>query len=94
MVGVERLRQSDITRALRAAAACGFQVSRFEIHPDGKIVVHVGEVKEPERDYLAEWRADRARRAALAPNTLPALPKPKRKRYYGATATSGTASVP
>ena len=70
-----RPRQSDITRALRAAAACGLPVARFEIHSDSKIVVWVGEAKEPEHDFLAEWKADRARRATVAP---PALPKPKR----------------
>lgn len=68
------MRQRDITHALKAAAVCGLQVSRFEIHPDGRIIVHVGEAKEPERDYLAEWKADRARRGALAPSTPSTLP--------------------
>ncbi len=49
-------RQSDITRALRAAAVCGLSVSRFEIHSDGRIIVHVGEAKELARDYLRSGR--------------------------------------
>jgi len=75
------LRQSNILRALNAAAACGLRVSRFEIHPDGKLVVWINETEEPERNHLAEWQAERARRNALKQfSEPPALRKPKKPR--------------
>ena len=75
------MRQSHITRALKATAACGLHVSRFEVHPDGKLVVWVGEAKEPERNYLAEWQAKRARREAIRPPSEPPfLSKPRERR--------------
>jgi hypothetical protein len=36
-------RQSDVTRALRAAKAAGVDVARIEIDPDGKIVIVTSE---------------------------------------------------
>jgi hypothetical protein len=41
-------RQNDITRALRAAAQAGRDVSRVEIDPDGKIVLVLGKPLESE----------------------------------------------
>ena len=35
-------KQLDVTRALRAAAAAGMKVERYEIDRDGKIVVVTG----------------------------------------------------
>lgn len=65
-------------RALKAVAACGLHVSRFGVHPDGKLVIWVDEVEEPERDYLAEWQSKRARRDALKPpDDPPVLPSPR-----------------
>ncbi|MCD0421758.1 hypothetical protein LOC51_31465 [Rubrivivax sp. JA1024] len=50
-----------MTKALKAAAAAGMSVARFEIDPDGKLVVVAGppisegdEATEP-----AEWRSVR-----------------------------------
>jgi hypothetical protein len=40
--GHSAFKQSDVTRALRAASAAGQPVHRFEIDRDGKIVVFVG----------------------------------------------------
>jgi hypothetical protein len=37
-----RFRQREITRALRAARAAGYEVDDVEIGVDGKIVVHIG----------------------------------------------------
>ena len=39
-------RQTDVTRALRAAKAAGVDVQRFEIDKDGKIVVVAGKPGE------------------------------------------------
>lgn len=36
-------RQSDVTRAVKAALAAGVRIERIEIDKDGKIVVVVGE---------------------------------------------------
>jgi hypothetical protein len=42
-------RQSDITRALRAAAGAGREVRRVEINRDGKIILVLIEAAESER---------------------------------------------
>jgi hypothetical protein len=53
-----KFRQSDLTRALKAARAAGIEIARFEIEKDGKIVVVPGKPIEapgnekPERN---EW---------------------------------------
>jgi len=53
-------RQSDITRAIKAAVAGGLAVSRTEIAPDGRIVlIHAPELpSEPQNDY-DQWKAKR-----------------------------------
>jgi hypothetical protein len=39
---VSKFRQSDLTRALKAAIAAGLQVASVEIDPAGKIVIMTG----------------------------------------------------
>lgn len=54
--GPQKFRQADVEKALRAAQAAGFNVRRFEISPDGKIVVVAGPM-EPGTDPVDvnEW---------------------------------------
>jgi hypothetical protein len=44
--GALTFKQQDLTRALRAAAAAGIEVQRFEIDKAGNIVVVAGKPKE------------------------------------------------
>jgi hypothetical protein len=50
-------RQSDVTRAIRAARAAGFTKPRCEIWPDGRIVVE--EQEAPNDDPYSAWKAKR-----------------------------------
>ena len=43
-------RQTDLTRALKAALAAGIEIERFEIGKDGKIVVVAGKLPESPSD--------------------------------------------
>ena len=61
-------RQTDLTRALRAARKLGLEITGYEIEPlTGKIVVTTGAKapapQETPEANLARWRASRARRA-------------------------------
>lgn len=58
-------RQSDVTRAIRAAEVAGLRVGRVEITPEGGInVVVAPEAAQVELTPLQKWRAERdARRA-------------------------------
>jgi hypothetical protein len=49
-------RQADVTKAIRAAAAGGFQIGRVEVAQDGRIVL-VSERAAPDRDQseVNEW---------------------------------------
>lgn len=40
MTDPARFKQSDLTRAIKAAHAAGFHVGRIEIDPHGRIVLH------------------------------------------------------
>jgi hypothetical protein len=40
--GVQAFKQTDVSKALKAALKAGVGVQRFEIDRDGKIVVHAG----------------------------------------------------
>jgi hypothetical protein len=51
-------RQSDLTRALKAARAAGIGIARIEIE-NGKIIVVAGDLKEPEPEARAENEWDR-----------------------------------
>jgi hypothetical protein len=50
-------KQQDVTRALRAAAAAGMKVERYEIDKDGKIIVVTGKPQEPAAESRGgnEW---------------------------------------
>jgi len=52
-------RQSDLTRAIRAAKAAGMDVTRCEILPDGRIVLSEAE-ESPQEDAYGAWKAKRA----------------------------------
>ena len=48
-------KQTDLTRALRAASAAGQPVQRFEIDREGKIVVIFGKPEQREGLGENEW---------------------------------------
>jgi len=48
-------RQSDATRAARAAIAAGLSVQRIEIGPDGKIIVVTGKPADTVETAPNEW---------------------------------------
>lgn len=56
-------RQTDVTRALRAAAAAGFVVARIELSQNGKIVLIAknseGNPDVTEQQPLDAWREKR-----------------------------------
>lgn len=59
------IRQRDLTRALKGAAAGGLSVSRIEIDTDGKIVIIAGEGPAPSaEEALEKWQAKNASSAA------------------------------
>lgn len=58
--GAVPFRQADIVRAVKAARACGLEVARTEIAPDGRIViVHKLEVVPSAASPFDEWKARR-----------------------------------
>ena len=48
-------KQTDVTRALRAASAAGQPVQRFEIDREGKIVVFVGKPEHRDDAEGNDW---------------------------------------
>lgn len=55
-------KQSDITRAVKAAKAAGLDVARIEVQPDGTISVIAGDETKIEAGVLSpleQWRANR-----------------------------------
>jgi hypothetical protein len=48
-------KQTDLTRALRAASAAGQPVQRFEIDREGKIVMFVGKSEQQDDTEGNEW---------------------------------------
>jgi hypothetical protein len=57
--GAQKFRQADLTKALKAAAAAGMTVQRFEIERDGKLVVFTGCPGAAEPPAPGEWDAVR-----------------------------------
>lgn len=52
-------RQADLTRALKAAQACGLTIGRVEIDAEGRITIETREPGRPEQARTAsldEWR--------------------------------------
>ena len=45
--GLHAFKQTDVTRAIKAAEAAGKEVARVEIDRDGKIVIVVGKQEMP-----------------------------------------------
>jgi hypothetical protein len=45
--------QADIARALKAARDAGFQVARYEVGPDGRIIVYTTAMGGGEQ--LSDW---------------------------------------
>jgi hypothetical protein len=58
-------KQADIVRAVKAARACGLDVVRTEIGPDGRIViVHQPEKAPGPASEFDEWKAKKHARSA------------------------------
>ena len=55
---MSKFRQSDLTRALKAAIAAGLQVAAVEIDPSGKIVIMTGaRERASSANALDKWMA-------------------------------------
>ena len=54
-------RQCDVSRAVKAAKACGLAVTGLEITPAGVIRVLTATPEAPQGGALDQWRAARAR---------------------------------
>lgn len=54
-------RQIDVTRAVRAVVACGQEVLRTEIKPDGSIVVIHRPAATGPASPFDQWKAQNAR---------------------------------
>ncbi|WP_249694378.1 hypothetical protein [Stappia sp. WLB 29] len=65
MRGKPSFRQSDLTRAAKGLKAAGVEVSRVEIEPSGRIVLHTDGDNEPEAvSALDAWKRKRDARPA------------------------------
>jgi hypothetical protein len=57
-------KQADLTRAVKAARACGLAIERTEITADGRIIlVHHKSAPEPTNDF-DKWKEKRNARSA------------------------------
>ena len=61
---MSRFRQSDLSRALKAALAAGLEIAAVEIDPTGKIVIMTGatELTAP-KNALDKWMTKHADQA-------------------------------
>lgn len=61
---MSKFRQSDLTRALKAAIAAGLEIAAVEIDPTGKIVIMTGakELAAP-KNALDKWMTKHADQA-------------------------------
>jgi hypothetical protein len=61
---VSKVRQNDLTRALKAAIAAGLEIAAVEIDPTGKIVIMTG-ANEPAapKNALDKWMTKHADQA-------------------------------
>jgi hypothetical protein len=57
--GRQPFRQTDVVKAIRAAAQAGLPVARFEIDRDGKIIVIAGRPEQDDASPLEQWRRER-----------------------------------
>ena len=53
-------RQSDLSRALKAAVSAGVEVGRIEIDPSGKIVIVSARQDAQPKNDLDKWLSDNA----------------------------------
>ncbi|MGY4572574.1 hypothetical protein [Bradyrhizobium sp. USDA 3256] len=54
--GVQAFKQTDVTKAAKAARNAGLSVHRIEIGRDGKIVVHTSEATDADPEKSSnEW---------------------------------------
>lgn len=57
------VRQSQITRAVKAVQAAGVPVGRIEVAPDGTVCVYAGgEIVNADEKALEQWSKRRARK--------------------------------
>jgi hypothetical protein len=49
-----KFKQGDVTRAIKGARAAGFKVARFEIDPNGKIIIYT-ESRAANDDGPNDW---------------------------------------
>ena len=62
--GPATFRQSDLTRAIKAAKAAGIEVVRIEVDKDGKIAIITGRGGDTaQANDLDAWMSKRARAA-------------------------------
>lgn len=61
--GSSGCKQRDITRALKGARDAGLEISRFEVDPEGRIVVVAGSAQEEPATDFDRWKRDHADKA-------------------------------
>ncbi len=61
-----KIKQADISRALKAANSAGLKVSRMEISPDGKLSIFIADrsTREPSTTPFDAWKERKNARPA------------------------------